>query len=123
MQLLYVDDDRVNLLLFEAACQALPGLQVATAASADEALACVHTVQPDVLVIDLHLPDLDGLALLRALRASAGLDATPAFLCSADDDATLPARALAAGFSGCWSKPLDQAQLAGALAALPRPGR
>ena len=60
MHLLYVDDDRINLMLFENACAALPGLQLSTAASSAEALEQVRIQAPQLLVIDLHLPDGDG---------------------------------------------------------------
>ena len=73
---------------------------------------------PQLLVIDLHLPDTDGLALLQALRRQPGLAQVPAFLCSADDDATVRRQAAEAGFAGCWPKPVDIGQLHRSLAAL-----
>lgn len=118
MQLLYVDDDRINLLLFEAACAALPGVSVATAGSGCEAIAAVAERCPDVLVIDLHLPDTDGHALLGALRRAAARPSLPAFLCSADDGDELRADAARAGFAGCWPKPVDAGTLRAALGAL-----
>ena len=93
MRLLYVDDDRINLMLFENACAALPGLQLSTAASGAEALAAAREQPPQLLVIDLHLPDTDGPALLQRLRGEAALHQVPAFLCSADtgsDNRTTP---------------------------------
>jgi CheY-like chemotaxis protein len=117
MHLLYVDDDRINLMLFEAACRHLGGLAVATAADADEALQCAARQRPDLLVIDLHLDGTDGFALLGTLRAS-GLDGTPAYLCSADDDPGLQARARDAGFAGCWPKPVEPPVLQAAVQAL-----
>ena len=118
MQLLYVDDERINLMLFENACAALPGLQLSTAASGAEALELVRGQAPQLLVIDLHLPDTDGLALLQALRTLPGLAQVPAFLCSADDDAALRRQATEAGFAGCWPKPVDIGQLRQSLMAL-----
>jgi two-component system OmpR family response regulator len=118
MQLLYVDDDRINLMLFENACASIDGLRVATAASADEALLLAREQPPQVMVIDLHLPDTDGPALLHALRREPGLGAVPAFLCSADDGAAVQELAVKAGFAGCWSKPVDGRSLKRELAAL-----
>ncbi|MBN8495099.1 MAG: response regulator [Burkholderiales bacterium] len=118
MQLLYVDDERINLMLFEHACSAIDGVQVATAASGTEALEVARDAMPQLLVIDLHLPDTDGLALLRALRALPGLAQVPAFLCSADDDPALRRQAAEAGFAGCWPKPVDIGQLRQSLSAL-----
>ena len=113
MRLLYVDDDRINVMLFEEVCRMAGGLEVATALSGAEAVLAARETRPELLVIDLHLPDTTGFDLLRSLRAEPGLSAVPAFLCSADDPTELLAPARDAGFSGCWSKPVDvQALLA-----------
>ena len=117
MHLLYVDDDRINLLLFENACAALPGLDLSTAANGAEALASARDRPPQLLVIDLHLPDTDGHALLQALRQDARLTDVPAILCSADDPAQLLPAALDAGFRACWTKPVDSQMLRRELAA------
>ncbi|MBN8510462.1 MAG: response regulator [Burkholderiales bacterium] len=117
MHLLYVDDDRINLMLFEAACRHLDGVTAATAGDADEALQCAARQRPDLLVIDLHLDATDGLRVLGTLRAS-GLAGIPAYLCSADDDPGLQARARDAGFAGCWAKPVEPPALQAALQAL-----
>ena len=70
MRLLYVDDDRINVLLFEETCRLSTGLEVRTAPTGHEALDIAREFQPDVLVIDLHLPDTDGYGLLaKAARA------------------------------------------------------
>jgi two-component system OmpR family response regulator len=118
MHLLYVDDDRINLMLFENACTALPGLQLSTAASGAEALQLARDQAPQLLVIDLHLPDGDGTELLAALRRDAGLGDVPAVLCSADDGEALRQRAAGAGFAACWTKPVDGRNLRQGLSAL-----
>jgi two-component system, OmpR family, response regulator len=118
MHLLVVDDDRINLMLAEAACAALPGVRVSTATSGAEALSLAHDDPPQVLVIDLHLPDTDGYALLHSLRRDAALSGIPAYLCTADDSADLRQAAAAAGFAGCWGKPIDAQALRRELATL-----
>lgn len=118
MQLLYVDDDRINLMLFENACAALPGLQVSTASDGAEALQLAREQPPQLLVIDLHLPDTDGPTLLQSLRRDAALADVPAFLCSADDSPEVRRLAAAGGFAGCWAKPVDSHTLRRELAAL-----
>lgn len=107
MRVLYVDDDRVNSVLFSEIARLVPGADVQLAGSAAEALELIG--EPggiDVLVLDLHLPDGDGLALLPALRARAARR-LPAYLCSADDPRLVADKARSAGFDGCWSKPLE----------------
>jgi CheY-like chemotaxis protein len=107
MRVLYVDDDRVNSLLFSELARLAPGIEVLLAGSAEEALEVLGAAgETDLLVLDLHLPDGDGLALLPRLRERAGRR-LPAYLCSADDPAEVEAAASAAGFDACWGKPLD----------------
>jgi CheY-like chemotaxis protein len=106
MRVLYVDDDRVNSLLFAELCRLAEGISVLTVGSAEEALDAIDRSGADMLVLDLHLPDGDGFALLPALRQRIGRH-VPAYLCSADEPAQVQAQARAAGFDACWSKPLD----------------
>lgn len=118
-RLLYVDDDRINLLLFEELCRMAGELEVTSAANGAEAEALAAETRPDVLVVDLHLTDTDGYALLPRLRAAAGRADLPAFLCTAEDPHDVQAPAAAAGFTGCWTKPVDLRALRDDLARLP----
>ena len=114
MRVLYVDDDRVNSLLFGEVCRMANGVSVETAGSVAEALEVLGRVGADLLVLDLHLPDGDGFSLLPQLRARAGRR-VPAYLCSADDPVVVAEQARAAGFEACWNKPLDVPQVLEAL--------
>jgi len=116
MRLLYVDDDRINTFLFEETCRVAGQLEVRSAGTGGEALAVLRQFTPDVLVIDLHLPDTDGYALLARLRAQPGLADTPAFLCSAERPADIAQAAARAGFTGCWAKPVNLKDLLAELA-------
>ncbi len=108
MRVLYIDDDRINTLLFVETCRfAGAHIEVETAGTGAEALEAAVAFQPTLLVLDLHLPDTDGYALLPRLRAALSAPALPAFLCTADDPDTVAAPAQAAGFDGCWTKPVD----------------
>jgi CheY-like chemotaxis protein len=106
-QLLYVDDDRINTLLFVEVCRPDASLAVSTAADAAEALDTARQTPPHALFIDLNLPDSNGLQLLARLRALPGLAAAPAFLCTAERVSEVRDQALAAGFQGVWEKPVD----------------
>ena len=107
MRLLYVEDDRLNTMLFEAACADATGIELQCVGSGAEALECVATWSPDLLVIDLHLPDTDGYRLLHALRTALRRPDLPALLCTAEDPSAVRAEAAAAGFQGCLDKPVD----------------
>jgi CheY-like chemotaxis protein len=121
MRVLYVDDDRVNSLLFVELCRMATGVTVQTAGSGEEALDVLPAFAPEVLVLDLHLPDGDGFALLPRLRQLAGRE-LPAYLCSADDPAQIEPRARASGFAGCWTKPLDVSRMLQTLREIAQSG-
>ena len=121
MRLLYVDDDRINVLLFEEVCRMAGGLEIASAGTGAEALEVARELRPELLVVDLHLPDTTGLALLPMLRAMPGLAEVPAFLCTADEPDGVLTAALAAGFQGCWPKPVDVPALISELARIRKP--
>ena len=106
MRVLYVDDDRVNALLFAAACRFAPAIELETASSGQEALELVRTWRPDLLVVDLHLPDTDGYQLLPRLRQALGAPGLPAILCTADAAWQVEGPASLAGYSACWTKPV-----------------
>jgi two-component system, OmpR family, response regulator len=107
MRVLYVDDDRINTLLFVETCRFAGGVEVETAGTGAEALERALQWSPDLLVLDLHLPDTTGYALLPQLRAALGLATLPAILCTADAATLVETQAKDAGFEACWTKPVD----------------
>jgi CheY-like chemotaxis protein len=111
MRVLYVDDDRVNTLLFAETCRLSGSVELETAATGAEALEIVATWRPELLVIDLHLPDTTGYELLPALRHRNGPGALPAILCTADEPDVVAGPARAAGFDGWWTKPVELTQV------------
>ena len=121
MRLLYVEDDRINTLLFEETCKLSSQLEVRSAECGQDALTLAAAYQPDVLVIDLHLPDTDGYTLLGELRALPGLADAPAFLCSAEVPEVVADAAGRAGFTGVWPKPVQLADILDDLARLRTP--
>lgn len=110
-RVLYAEDDRIAALLFAEALRDRADYEVQIAQDGAEALLLARQWRPDVLVIDAHLPDTSGLDLLTMLRELAGLQGTPAFVCSADSYEDQQRRHLAAGFRGYWVKPIDRARL------------
>jgi signal transduction histidine kinase/CheY-like chemotaxis protein len=107
IRVLYVEDNRVNAMLFEAVLGARPDIELRIAETGWEALDIVDNWIPDVLVLDANLPDIHGVRLLRQMRELAYLKDTPAFMCSADALEEDVQVARAAGFSDYWTKPVD----------------
>jgi CheY-like chemotaxis protein len=115
---LYVEDNRVNAVLMQAVFETQSRFSLTVAETGAEAVSALATLRPCALMLDMHLPDTDGIALLQRLRRLPGLAEVPAVVVSAD---AMPAdieRALASGFSDYWTKPLDVARVLPGLAAL-----
>ncbi len=118
MRLIYIDDDRINTVLFEAACTDVAAVEWRCADAPGPGLALARDWPAALWVIDLNLPGTDGFELLRKLRALPGQANTLAVLCSADLDPALPQQARQAGFTTCWPKPVNAAALRAGLSAL-----
>ena len=98
------------------------GARVTTTVSVREALHALETLQPDVLITDIGLPDEDGFALIREVRRREGERGgfLPAVALTGFTRAEDRVRALAAGFQGHLAKPVEPAELTAAIAALSR---
>ncbi|HQV83855.1 MAG TPA: response regulator transcription factor [Ornithinibacter sp.] len=104
-----VVDDEENIAYLVASALRLAGLEVATAATGDEALAACTPASPDLVVLDVMLPDLDGFEVLRRLRAK-GVTAPVLFLTARTDTADR-VRGLTAGGDDYIVKPFALEEL------------
>jgi CheY-like chemotaxis protein len=121
LRLLYVEDNRINAMLFEAVLGSRPDIELRIAETGWEALDVVEEWAPDVLVLDANLPDMHGIRLLRQMRELHVLRHTPAFMCSADALEEDIREAQDAGFSAYWTKPVDFKQVLTDLRRVWRP--
>lgn len=120
-RVLYVEDNPINALLmralFEDSLEFEFELQVLD--TGGKALAALRSGPwPDALLFDMHLTDMDGVALLQAIRQLPGWAAQPVVAVSADAMPDEIRRALAAGFDDYWTKPLDVPRIAPTLRRL-----
>ncbi|MBV9989806.1 MAG: response regulator transcription factor [Alphaproteobacteria bacterium] len=95
------------------------GYEVVEAATAAEALKLLPREKPDVLILDLGLPDEDGFAIIGKVRAAA---LTPILVLSARSDVEGKVRALELGADDYVTKPFDMAELLARLKAALRHG-
>lgn len=112
-----VDDDPVVVALLTFILQ--PAFEVQSYDGARQALAAFYARRPDLVVLDVHLPDYSGPTLLGVLRNDARLASVPAIAVTGDDSPALEARMRDAGFAACYRKPLlDAAAIRGTAIAL-----
>lgn len=100
---LYVEDHPVNVLLMQALFANYPLARLFVATNGKEGLALARAQPLDLLLLDVRLPDCNGVHLLQQLRALPALQATPAIAVTAEDTAGLAE----AGFVDIWRKPLN----------------
>ena len=103
---LYIDDDEINRLLMQAYFEARPGVRLRLAGSGTEGLAMARAARPDLLLIDLMMPGMNGLQVLAAARADAGLHDCPCIAISANAMPDEIDAAMRNGFDGYLVKPL-----------------
>jgi len=105
-RILVVDDNAANLTLAAVVLEA-SGCQVLTADSAEQAQSLLITLVPDLILMDVALPGMDGLTLTRLLKADKRLQHVPVIALTAfamDGDEF---KALQAGCDGYIAKPID----------------
>lgn len=108
---LYVEDNPVNQVLMQSMLARCPGLRVLLADDAERGLEVAARERPDLLLLDIQLPGMDGYAMLARLRADPATARLPVVAVSANaTDADLDA-ARAAGFDETLTKPLDMVRL------------
>lgn len=115
-RVLVVDDSSVNLAVLRALLERCGCRDIVTAADGREALAyLLNAERPfDLVLTDLWMPDMDGDALVRAIRANPKFDGLPVYAVTADVEAQKDY--MTVGFTGLLLKPLTLASLAPVLA-------
>jgi signal transduction histidine kinase len=114
-RVLVAEDNAVNQVLIEHMLASL-GVTPVVVANGREALDAVRDGAFDVILMDCHMPEMDGFAATRAIRAhEAGARRIPVVACSAGVTDDEKARCLDAGMDDFLSKPIDRARLAASL--------
>ena len=112
---LYVEDNPSNMRLIQSVLRLRPGVTLIPAMQGRLALDLAREHRPDLVLLDLHLPDISGEEVLRELRADPALAETPVVILSADATRGQMARLLAAGANNYLTKPLDLQEFLGVL--------
>lgn len=115
-RVLVVDDNLMNLELVSFLLQAAD-IDVSAASNADAALRAMAEVVPDLILMDIQLPDIDGLTLTRQIKADPRTRATPVVALTAYAMKGDEARMLEAGCDGYIAKPIDVASFASRVKA------
>lgn len=106
-KVLCVEDNPANLLLVEKLLRKRTGVDLFTATNAEDGLALARQTPPDLILLDINLPDMNGYQLLERLKSDSRLMDIPVIAFSANAMQGDIERGKAAGFTDYITKPLD----------------
>jgi PAS domain S-box-containing protein len=122
LKVLYIEDNEVNQLLMEGMLAHRPGVDLRLASLPEDGLALAAAQPPDLVLLDISLPGMDGFEVLRRLRQMPALRAVPVIAVSANAMPADLVDAQRAGFADYLTKPVHLPRLLSvvdrALAAL-----
>ena len=120
--LLYIEDNPVNALIISELISRRPDLQLHIAVDGLSGVERALELRPDLVLLDMQLPDIDGHEVLRRLRGTPSTAAIPVIALSANAMPEDIDRALRAGMSDYWTKPLDFRAFMASLESMFGPG-
>lgn len=110
MNILIVDDNPANLLLLKTLTGRIEGCAPLTFTDPGEALAWCENGDPDLVLLDYMMPEIDGITFLSRFRAMPGRREIPVIMVTADHETELRYRALEAGANDFLNKPVDKTE-------------
>jgi putative two-component system response regulator len=111
-RILIVDDERVNVILLERILEQDGYTNVKSTTKSDQAVALYDEFEPDLILLDLHMPGLDGFAVMERLEDRiAGDTFLPVLILTADIRPEVKRRALSAGAKDFVTKPFDRTEV------------
>ena len=114
--ILYIEDNLSNLRLIELLLEAYPGVTLLSAQQGTLGLEMARSSQPDLILLDLHLPDIPGWEVLAEIQADPATRDIPAVVVSADATAPQIERLMKAGARDYLTKPINVLMLMQTLA-------
>ena len=106
-RVLYIEDNLANYDLVQKVFDRLGGLELMSAMQGQMGIELAAQHQPDLILLDLHLPDIDGEEVLRRLRADERMRDIPVIILSADATPAQAERLKARGAEDYLTKPLE----------------
>ena len=109
--MLIVDDQRMIVDVVEAMLRKAGYREIETLTDSSEAIAAFERFRPDLVLLDLHMPGMDGFEVLAGLRDRGLAVPLPVLMLTADADSAVHLRVLEAGVFDFLAKPIDQTML------------
>lgn len=116
--IVYIEDDHINLRLVEGLFEQLTNYRLQTAETGNEGLDLISQQLPDLVLLDIHLPGMDGFEVLRKLRANPEIENIPVIAVTASATQEDIDRGREAGFDAYITKPINIQKLLKIMQAL-----
>ena len=107
LEVLCVEDNLVNLQLVRELLSMRPAVHLRTAVDGHSGIEAARMARPDLMLLDVHLPDFSGTELMRRLRTEPAMAGCRYVALSADAMPEHIELARVAGFDDYWTKPID----------------
>lgn len=114
-KILIIEDNELNIKLF---CAILKDYELFVARTAEEGIESARRVIPDLILMDIQLPRMDGLTATRIIKSDARLTSVPVIAVTSLAMVGDREKVLSAGFEGYMSKPIEIETLKSTVAAL-----
>lgn len=112
---LYIEDNPTNVVLVEGLMARYPNVQLLHAPTGEAGVAEVRRARPDFVLLDMHLPDISGLEVVRRLNEDIALRGLRVTILTGDRLTMDIIKAMSLGAWEYWPKPLDARVLASGL--------
>jgi len=120
-KVLYIEDNPINMDLIETALSMYPGVTLVKAQTGMDGIRLARSEKPDFVLLDMHLPDIGGLEVVRALNEEIASGKLRVTLLTADTLSMDIVKAMSLGAYDYWLKPLNMTKFeAGLKRALTR---
>jgi len=113
--LLYIEDDVLHAKLLEALISKTSKIEMTVAPDGNVGIETARMNKPDIVFVDIKLPDIDGFEVTRAIRAMPGMEKTPIIALTAAAKQTDMDKGYEAGFTGYLTKPIQFADVASTI--------
>jgi len=106
-----IDDSEVSLFLIKAIFEDEPDINIAIESNSRKALSFIREGNPDLLVLDLMMPHIDGIQILQEIRSDSRIGKIPILIISASHDAEIIKKAIELGIQGYIRKPIEMKEV------------
>ncbi|MGH7683558.1 MAG: response regulator, partial [Vulcanimicrobiaceae bacterium] len=107
MNVFVIDDATINLKTYEKLLANLEGIKVYPFVKAPEALLALSDLEPDLVIVDYRMPEMDGLEFITRFRNMSTLKEVPVVMLTAERDIDIRRRAIESGANDFLNKPAD----------------